>query len=153
MANTRIIDLLNGILRHEWTGVAQYAQAGFVVSGLWREVYSGMFHDNAEESFGHAKLIGDKIVALGGVPTVERNPVKQSNDIAEMLQFALEFESTAVKLYTEALQHCGDDRALEVFLEDILKEEQAGVDDISKLLRDAASDATAARSTAKKASG
>ena len=153
MANAKIIDLLNDILRHEWTGVAQYAQAGFVVSGLWREVYADMFHDNAKESFGHAKLVGDKIVALGGVPTVERNPVKQSNDLGELLQFALEFESTAVKLYTEALGCCGGDRALEVFLEDILKEEQEGVDEISKLLRDAGAAGAVDSGAATKAGG
>jgi bacterioferritin len=153
MANMQIIDKLNEILRHEWTGVAQYAQAGFVVSGLWREVYAGMFHDNATESYGHAKLVGDKIVALGGVPTVERNPVKQSSDLAEMLQFALEFESAAVRLYTDALGFCGDDRALEVFLEDILKEEQEGVDEITKLLRDSGASAAGQASSAAQASG
>ena len=134
--DAKLIDKLNDILRHEWTGVAQYAQAGFVVTGLWREVYAQMFLENAKESFGHAQLVGDKIVALGGVPTIERNPVKQSNDLVEMLNFGLAFESAAVKLYTEALDLCGEDRALVVFLEDILKEEQEGVDEISKLLRD-----------------
>lgn len=153
MANTRIIDKLNDILRHEWTGVAQYSQAGFVVSGLWREVYAGMFHDNAKESYGHAKLVGDKIVALGGVPAVERNPVKQSSDLGEMLQFALEFESAAVALYTEALGLCEDDRALEVFLEDILKDEQEGVDDISKLLREAGSASAGQSGSVAQASG
>lgn len=133
--DAHLMNRLNDILRHEWTGVAQYAQAGFVVSGFWREVYASMFFGNAKESYGHARLIGDKIVALGGVPTIERNPVQQSNDLAEMLNHALAFESAAVKLYTEAISCCGDDRALEVFLEDILKEEQAGVDEISKLLR------------------
>lgn len=141
--DAKLLDKMNEILRHEWTGVAQYAQAGFVVAGLWREVYANLFFENAKESFGHARLVGDKIVALGGVPTIERNPVKQSNDLAEMLNHALAFESTAVKLYTEALAHCGDDRALEVFLEDILKEEQEGVDEISKLLRDQSAAATA----------
>ena len=134
MDKAQIIEKLNDCLRHEWTGVAQYAQAGFVVSGLWREVYAGMFFDNAKESFGHAKLVGEKIAALGGVPTIERNPVKQSNDLVEMLQFALEFESAAVDLYTEAIGLAEGDRALEVFLEDILKEEQEGVDEISRLL-------------------
>ncbi len=136
MAKNKIVAKLNECLRHEWTGVAQYAQAGFVVAGLWREVYSGMFFDSAKESLGHARLVGDKIVALGGVPTIERNPVKQSQDVVEMLQNALEFETTAVKLYNEAISLCDGDRALEVFLEDILKEEQEGVDDITKLLRD-----------------
>ncbi len=80
--DAHLMNKLNDILRHEWTGVAQYAQAGFVVSGFWREVYASMFFDNAKESYGHARLIGDKIVALGGVPTIERNPVQQSNDLA-----------------------------------------------------------------------
>lgn len=149
MDHTQAINILNDILRHEWTGVAQYAQAGFVVSGLWREVYSKMFFDSAEESFGHAKQIGDKIVALNGVPTVERNPIKQSNDIGEILEHALEFESKAVKLYTEALEICSSDRALVVLLEDILLEEQDGVDHISKLLRDHAASGSAADSATK----
>jgi len=136
MDRNKLIEKLNECLRHEWTGVAQYAQAGFVVAGLWREVYSGMFFDNAKESFEHAKLVGEKIVALGGVPTVERNAVKQTNDLTEMLNYALEFESKAVKLYNEALGLASGDRALEVFLENILEDEQDGVDELTRILRD-----------------
>lgn len=131
-----IIDKLNEIIRHEWTGVAQYTQAAFLVGGLWREVYSEMFFENAEESYGHAKLVGQKIAALGGVPSVERNPVKQSGSVQEMLENGLEFETKAVKLYTEALELAESDRALTVFLEDILKEEQEGVDEFTLILRD-----------------
>ncbi len=147
----KLNDKLNEILRHEWTGVAQYSQASFVVAGFWREVYADMFAENAKECFGHAQLIGDKIVALGGVPTIERNPVKQSNDLAEMLNHALAFESAAVQQYTEALDCCGDDRALVVFLEDILKEEQDGVDEIGKLLREPSASAGSSSNTARKA--
>lgn len=136
MDKAKIIEKLNECLRHEWTGVAQYAQAGFVVSGLLREVYSGMFFDSAKESFGHAKQVGEKIAALGGVPTVERNPVKQSQDLNELLNMALEFESKAVKVYTEAAAMAEGDRALVVFLEDILKEEQEGVDNLTRILKD-----------------
>src|SRR5688572_13717072 len=118
MDKSKLLEKLNECLRHEWTGVAQYAQAGFVVAGLWREVYSEMFFDSAKESFGHAKLVGEKIVALGGVPTVERNPVKQSQDLNELLNMALEFETKAVKVYTEAATLAEGDRALVVFLED-----------------------------------
>ena len=57
-------------------------------------------------------------------------------DVQEMLEIGLEFESKAVKLYNEALALADDDRALVVLLEDILKEEQEGVDDLTKLLRD-----------------
>jgi bacterioferritin len=136
MDKPKLIEKLNECLRHEWTGVAQYAQAGFVVAGLWREVYSEMFFDSAKESFGHAKLVGEKIVALGGIPTVERNSVKQSHDLLEMLNYAFEFESKAVKCYNEALALAAGDRALEVFLENILEEEQDGVDTLTRILRD-----------------
>lgn len=135
MDYSKVIDKLNECLRHEWTGVAQYSQAGFLVSGLWREVYSKMFFENAEESFGHAKLVGEKITALGGVPTIERKAVKQTNDLTEMLQNALEFESFAVKAYNEALLLAEGDRALVIFLEDILKQEQEGVDEFTLILR------------------
>jgi bacterioferritin len=136
MDKAKLLEKLNECLRHEWTGVAQYAQAGFVVAGLWREVYSDMFFDSAKESFGHAKKVGEKIVALGGVPTVERNPVKQTNDLNEMLNYALEFETKAVKCYNEALALASGDRALEVFLENILEDEQDGVDSLTRILRD-----------------
>mgnify|MGYP002623683340 FL=1 len=131
-----LIDKLNDILRHEWTGVAQYSQAGFVIQGLWRPTYSSIFFESAEESFGHAKRIGEKIVAMGGVPSVERNPVQQSHDLTEMLEHALAFEQGAADLYKEALELAEGDRALVVLLEDILLEEQDGVDEMTQLLRE-----------------
>ncbi|PHR86883.1 MAG: ferritin [Blastopirellula sp.] len=132
-----MLDIMNEILKHEWTGVAQYSQAGFVVSGVWREVYSPMFLGSAEESFGHAKKIGEKIVALGGVPSVERNQVHQSNDLTEMLKAGLEFESKAVNLYQEALEMAdGKNRPLVILLEEILLEEQEGVDHLTLILND-----------------
>ena len=136
MDKAKIIEKLNDCLRHEWTGVAQYSQAGFLAAGLWREVYSDLFFDSAKESFGHARLVGEKIVALGGVPTVERNPIKQSGDVMEMLNAALEFETKAVKMYSEALAMAEDDRPLVVWLENLLDEEQEGADKLLRILRD-----------------
>lgn len=149
MDKAKIIDKLNECLRHEWTGVAQYAQAGFLVSGLLREVYSDMFFDSAKESFGHAKQVGEKITAMGGIPTVERNPVKQSEDLDEMLQHALEFESKAVRVYTEALTLAEGDRPLTIFLENILNEEQEGVDNLTRILRNPKGAAAGATGNAK----
>jgi bacterioferritin len=67
---------------------------------------------------------------------VERNPIKQSEDVMEMLNAALEFETKAVKMYTEALALAEGDRALVAWLEDILIEEQDGVDKLLRILRD-----------------
>lgn len=135
MSNQAIIDHLNEILKHEWTGVVQYSQNSFILEGVWREVYAEKFEGDAKESFKHAKLVGDKIVALGGVPVATRNEIKQSRDLQEVLKFSLEFESKAVEMYSKALELAEGDRALVVFLEDILLDEQEGVDEYSKLLR------------------
>ncbi len=136
MDTQAVIDQLNECLKHEWTGVAQYSQAGFIVEGMWREVYADKFLSDAKESFGHARMVGDKIAALGGVPSVLRNEVKQSRDIREVLEMSLAFESKAVDMYTQAIELAEGNRALVIFLEDILKEEQEGVDEYTKLLRE-----------------
>jgi bacterioferritin len=148
MSNQAIIDHLNEILKHEWTGVAQYSQASFIIEGPWREVYAEKFEEDAKESFKHANLIGNKIVALGGVPVAQRNEIKQSKDLTEILQNSLAFESKAVELYTQALELAEGNKPLVVFLEDILLDEQEGVEEYTKLLRN--SQAAVQASTARK---
>lgn len=133
------MDQLNAILRHELTGVAQYAQASFMVEGVWRQVYAEKFQDDAKESFKHAQLVGDKITALGGVPSATRSEIKQSRHLSEILWFSQEYEAKAVEMYLHAIELADDDRPLIVFLEDILKDEQEGVDEYTKLLRDSRS--------------
>jgi bacterioferritin len=135
MDKAQVISKLNEIVRHEWTGVVQYTQHSFLVQDLWREVYSPWLRKGAEESLHHARLVGDKIVALGGTPTVERGEVRQSADLREMLRYDLEFERGAVRLYGEALALCQDNHLLRVLLENIILEEQQGVEHLEKLLR------------------
>ncbi|MDA7951577.1 MAG: ferritin-like domain-containing protein [Pirellulaceae bacterium] len=134
MSSQAIINKLNEALRHEWTGLAQYAQFSFVVSGLMREVYEDFFKDNSKECFDHARKVGDKIVALGGTPAVDRNNVQQTKDLQEMLELSCQFEKDAVKVYQEALELAKGDYPLTIFLEDLLLEEQEGVEEIQKIL-------------------
>ena len=136
MDKAAMLEKLNEILKWEYAGLVQYTQFSFIVQDTLREVYYKFFRDNGEEALDHAHLVGDKIVALGGVPTVERAEVKQSTDLREMLEYSLEVESKQVQLYTEALALCGDrDVALRVVLEDLCRQEQEGVDHLEKVLK------------------
>ncbi|WZO99419.1 ferritin-like domain-containing protein [Isosphaeraceae bacterium EP7] len=136
MDKSLMIDKLNEILKWEYAGLVQYTQYSFLVQDTWREVFCKMFRENGEEALGHAHKVGDKIVSLGGVPTVERAQVKLTTDLQEMLEYSLEVESKHVQLYTEALQLCDDrDVAIRVLLEDICLDEQEGVDHMEKLLK------------------
>ncbi len=153
MDTAKAITKLNDILKHEWTGIAQYAQQSFMVRGVWREVYAEMFSESAEECLGHGRKIADKIVALGGVPTIERNKIQQTDSLEDMLKQSLAFEQAAVDHYLEALEICEDNRPLVVMLEDILLEEQEGVDDITKLLRQDAAPGAGIKGTKKEKAG
>lgn len=151
MASQELLNLLNEILKHEWTGVAQYSQNSFIAEGVWREVFADKFIGDAKESFGHAQLIGEKIVSLGGVPVATRNEIKQSRDLQEVLQFSLEFESKAVEMYEKALELAEGNRPLVIFLEDILNDEQEGVDEYTKLLRNSEGSAAGSKLSEKSA--
>jgi len=132
---TVLIEKLNEILRWEYAGLVQYTQFSFVVRGPLREVYYEFFRENGEEALGHAHKVGDKIVALGGVTSVERAEVKQSLDLTEMLEFSLEIERKHVELYTEVLDLLEPhDVALRNLFEDICADEQHGVDHLEKIL-------------------
>ena len=135
MDRQAMIDKLNEILRWEYAGMTQYTQFSFVVRGPLREVYHKFFRENGEEALGHAQRVGDKIVALGGVTTVDRAEVKQSLDLNEMLEYSLGVERMHVKLYTEALDMVGPhDVGLRTMLEEICTEEQEGADNLELIL-------------------
>lgn len=136
MNKAAMIDKLNEILKWEYAGLIQYTQYSFVLQDLWRGVYAEEFRESGEEALTHAHKVGDKIVALGGVTTVERGEVKQTLDLHQMLEYSLEMELRHVRLYTEALGLCDEgDVALRVLLEDICQEEQDGADNLTKILK------------------
>ena len=60
-----------------------------------------------------------------------------------MLQFSLEFEAKAVEMYGQAIDMAEGDKPLVIFLEDILVDEQEGVDEYTKLLRNSGRSADA----------
>ncbi len=136
MDRDALVDKLNEILRWEYAGLVQYTQFSFVVRGELREVYHEFFRENGEEALGHAQRVGDKIVSLGGVTTVDRAEVKQSLELNEMLEFSLQVERKHVELYTEALEMIGPrDVGLRNMLEEICMEEQEGADHLEKILQ------------------
>ncbi|ADV61889.1 Ferritin Dps family protein [Isosphaera pallida ATCC 43644] len=150
MNNNAMIQKLNEILKWEYAGLIQYTQFSFLVSGLHREVYEKFFRKNGEEALSHAQQVGDRIVTLGGIPTVERGEVNVSNDLVEMLKLSHELESRHARLYAEALAMCGESNlALRLMLEEIGRDEQEGADHIEKLLKGLdAADTTAAQPSA-----
>jgi bacterioferritin len=134
MAGQELIDNLNRALSLELAAVIQYMQHSFLVTGPEREVYRAFFRDQSEESHNHAKTLGDKVVALGGVPTVEPGMIRQSTELAEMLRQDLALEREAMEAYMAAWEACKDrDRPTRFMLEERISQEQIHIEELEKL--------------------
>ena len=134
MAKPELIECMNRALALELAGTIQYTQHSFLVTGIEREIYRKFFRDQAEEAQGHSEYLGDKIVALGGIPTVEPGMIRQSTDLKEMLRQDLELEREAMSAYMAAWQSCGDeDLPTKFWLEGQIAEEQRHIEELEKL--------------------
>lgn len=134
MARKELLENLNHALSLELSGVIQYSQHSYLVTGVEREIYRGFFRDQADEAQDHAQSLGDKIVALGGVPTVEPAVIRQSTDLKEMLKQDLELEREAMAAYSKAWSSCGDeDMPQKFWLEERISDEQIHIEELEKL--------------------
>lgn len=134
MANTELVDNLNRALSLELAAVIQYMQHSFLVTGVERELYRPFFREQSEESQAHALTLGDKIVALGGVPTVEPAMIRQATQLGEMLRQDLQLEREAMAAYVTAWKSCDDAQLGTRFqLEERIAEEQKHVEELEKL--------------------
>lgn len=148
MANAKLLESLNQALSLELAGAIQYMQHSFLVTGIEREVYRKFFREQSQEAHGHAEMLGDKLVAHGGVPTVEPAMIRQSIDLTEMLRQGLELEREALRAYTAAWDACTDDeRATRFLLEERIAEEQLHVDELEKLTSERKANVTKERIT------
>jgi len=143
MANTELIDNLNRALGLELAGVIQYLQHSFLVTGPERQVFCEFFRDLSEESQKHAAVLGDKIVALGGIPTVEPGDIRQATELTEMLRQDLELERVAMDAYVAAWKSCTDNElGTRFLLEERISEEQRHIEEFEKLTNERRSSVT-----------
>ena len=134
MARAELIENLNQALSLELAGVIQYSQHSYLVTGTDRQVFKEFFRDQAEEAQDHAETLGDKIVALGGIPTVEPAMIRQSTELKEMLKQNLELEREAIAAYMAAWATCDDtDLPQKYWLEGQIADEQMHIEELEKL--------------------
>jgi bacterioferritin len=137
MARAELVENLNKALSLELAGVIQYSQHSYLVTGKDREIFKDYFRDQAGEAQDHAESLGDKIVALGGLPTVEPAMIRQSAEVEEMLKQDLELEREAMAAYMAAWASCGEEDLPQKFwLEERIAEEQLHIEELEKLTRE-----------------
>ncbi len=134
MDKPKLIEKLNRAISLELGALMQYNQYSQVIMGRERRGRHEFFEETSKESYVHARKFGKRVVALGGVPSVEPEPVKQTEDLTEMLTNSLDVERRAVEIYTEALHACEDNPAYRNILEEQVQIETEDVEELEKYL-------------------
>jgi bacterioferritin len=132
-ANEKLLSALNEILALEYGAVIQYAQQHCLVQGHERIWFGNFFASNSKEAHLHALNLGNKIVALGGVPTIKPAPVQEAVSLHEMLIQDLAMERQALSAYSQAWELAEGHQPLRFWLEDIIRLEQLHVEELERL--------------------
>jgi bacterioferritin len=131
---TELIERLNYALSLEFAATIQYLNQQCVVVGHDRQDFAPFFATSSSEAHLHAQNLGNKIVALGGIPTIQPAAVKQAQSLRQMLEHDLEMEREALEAYVKAWEVAEGNRPLRFWLENIIQEEQLHVDELGKLV-------------------
>jgi len=94
-----LINELNMDLALEYAAAIQYIQHAATIKGPGYTTFIEELLIHADEEIDHAKKISDKISYLGGIPTLNVQKRKSSEDTVEMLRQDLEGEQTAIARY------------------------------------------------------
>jgi len=135
MDKGKVIDKLNEAIGLELGAMLQYNQYAHVLLGTERPVWEPYFSGTSDEALSHARKFAAKVVALGGTPCCEPEPVKQTTELTQMLENSLAVELRAVHIYTEALALCEGNAAYCNMLEDQIESEVDDVEELEKFLR------------------
>ena len=140
MANETMQALLEGMnedLAHEYAAVIQYRTYASAVTGPYRQELREFFAAEIPDELGHAQLLADKIVALGGKLTVQPAAVKFTEDPREMLANSLADEEATLTRYVKRRKQAEDagEFGLAANLDDVIADESKHRDELRLMLK------------------
>lgn len=140
-----VVKLLNEALATELVCVLRYKRHYFMASGIHAEGVAAEFLQHANEEQGHADLIAQRIVQLGGAPdfspegllTRSHAEYVEGDTLIDMITEDLVAERIAIDSYREMINYLGnDDSTTRRMLEGILAMEEEHADDLVSLLEE-----------------
>jgi len=138
-----VIKLLNEALATEIVCVLRYKRHYFMAEGINAESVAAEFAQHATEEQGHADLISQRIVQLGGEPNLSPDGLSsrshseyvEGDTLVDMIKEDLVAERIAIDSYKEMIAYIGaKDSTTRRMLEGILAVEEEHADDLVSLL-------------------
>jgi bacterioferritin len=138
-----VIKVLNEALATEIVCVLRYRRHYFMASGINAEGVAAEFLQHSNDEQGHADLIAQRIVQLGGEPnfnpegllTRSHAEYVEGETLTDMIKEDLVAERIAIDSYRDIIQYLGnDDPTSRRLMETILAVEEEHADDLVSLL-------------------
>jgi bacterioferritin len=135
-AKRQLLEGLNEDLANEYAAIILYRTYASAVTGPFRQELRAFFANEIPDELGHAQLLADKIVALGGTPVVKPADVKVTDDPKQMLQNALTDEEATIARYVERRRQAEDagEPGLAVDLDNVIADESKHRDELRLML-------------------
>lgn len=134
MKQDRTVNILNEARRQELTAITQYLQHHYLAKGINGPTVGEIFKKLSMDEMKHAYGLAERIVALGGVPTTQRDPAKVPTGLAGMIRQNLNDEYKAISDYKRYIKDTEDDPTTRRMLEDILSDEESHATELAALL-------------------
>lgn len=133
----KVIAALNLALERELAGIVRYLHHSFIVLGPGRGPLVSLFRSLVQDSMLHATHLGEKIVALGGHPSVKIEEVEEPGEqtLLEMLQEDIAMEERHIQMYEDHLREFQKDIVLKLMYENMILEEVTHLEQLQLYVR------------------
>jgi bacterioferritin len=140
-----VLKMLNDALATEIVCVLRYRRHHFMAKGIESKSIADEFMLHSNEEQGHADLLAERIVQLGGEPDFSPDSLSsrshaeyiEADTLVKMIREDLIAERIAIDSYREMIQYVGDqDPTTRRMLEAILAVEEGHAEELADLLGD-----------------
>lgn len=129
-----MIGLLNEALAQEHACIIRYLTHAAVVKGVFHEPVKARLTEIATDEQGHAGLLRDRIVGLGGIPTTEVREIKMATAIPEILAINMEEEKAAIAMYQSIQAKVPESEVLlRETVEQLIRDEQEHLQELRQM--------------------
>lgn len=137
MKKEDLIKKLNEDIQHEIQAALTYLYQSAVAPGFRGEELREILAPDINEEIGHAVLLADHVVALGGAPDLTVPPIKTHATVEEMLAHDIQLEEEAIRDYIERVKQADElgEIGLKVQLENLVAEETSHRDKLKRIAR------------------
>ncbi len=143
----KVIEMLNKAYADEWLAYYQYWVGAKVVTGSLRGIAESELIEHATEELGHAEMIAERIITLGGTPILNPDDLaKMSNcgydapedpSVKAIVQQNVKGEQCAIDVYNKMLEVLKDkDEVTYKMILDILEDELEHEQDLQTIMED-----------------